>query len=130
LEGSVVISPVIGGPPTLVDVLVTAEGNATHLGKFALTVPHRVDRSAIPPSAAGFYYFTAANGDTLSASFMGHAKPTATPGVLAIVETATFAGGTGRFAGASGSFTVERLFDMIAGTTTGSFEGTISPPGR
>jgi hypothetical protein len=129
LEGVVVITPVPGGPPALVDVLVTATGNATHLGKFELTVPHRVDRSTTPPSAAGFYYFTAANGDTVSASFTGQATPTATPGVLAIVETATITGGTGRFAGATGSFTVERLFNTITGTTTGSFDGTISSHG-
>jgi hypothetical protein len=129
LDGVVAISPVPGGPPTLVDVLVTAEGNATHLGKFELTVPHRVDRSTVPPSAAGFYHFTAANGDTLTASFTGQAAPTPTPGVLAIVETATITGGTGRFAGATGSFTTERLFDTITGTTTGSFDGTISSHG-
>jgi hypothetical protein len=49
--------------------------------------------------------------------------------VFAIVESATIVGGTGRFGGATGSFTMERLFDSIAGTTTGSFEGTISMRG-
>ena len=51
------------------------------------------------------------------------------PGVLYIVETATIAGGTGRFAGATGAFTVQRLNDTTSGTTIGSFEGTISSPG-
>jgi hypothetical protein len=45
------------------------------------------------------------------------------------METATITGGTGRFAGATGSFTTERLFDTVTLTTTGSFEGTISSPG-
>ena len=129
LEGVVTITPVPNGPPTLVDVLVTATGNATHLGKFALTVPHRVDRSTMPPSATGFYHFTAANGDKVYAEFTGIASPTATPGVLYIEETATITGGTGRFAGATGSFSVDRLYDTVAGTTIGSFEGTISAPG-
>jgi hypothetical protein len=71
----------------------------------------------------------AANGDTLTASFRGKATPTAKPGVLAIVETATITGGTGRFAGATGSFTVVRLFNTVIGTTAGSFTGTISSPG-
>lgn len=127
-DGTVVITPVPGGPPTLVDVLVTAAGNGAHLGKFALTIPHRVDRSTMPPTAAGFYHFTAANGDTLTASFTGQAAPSGTPGVLAIQETATITGGTGRFAGASGNFVTERLFDTIAGTTTGSYRGVISRP--
>jgi hypothetical protein len=33
------------------------------------------------------------------------------------------------FAGATGMFVVERLYDRIAGTTIGYFEGTISVPG-
>ncbi len=107
-------------------VLVEAAGTATHLGRFAVAVPHFVD---LPTrTAAGSYEFTAANGDKVYAEFTGQARPTATPGVLYIVETATITGGTGRFAGATGSFVVERLYDRIAGTTIGSFEGTISRP--
>jgi hypothetical protein len=49
--------------------------------------------------------------------------------IVSIVEQATITGGTGRFAGASGTFTIERLFDPAAGTTSGSFGGTISAPG-
>jgi len=129
LDGVAAISPVPGGPPTLVDALVTAEGNATRLGNFALAIPHRVDRSTLPPSLSGFYYFTAANGDEVYAEFAGYSMPTEIPNVLAIVETATITGGTGRFAGATGSFTAYRLFDRVALTTTGYFEGTISSPG-
>jgi len=109
-------------------VLVEATGTATRLGHFAVSVPHLVD---LPTrTAAGYYEFTATNGDTLYAEFTGQASPTATPGVISIVETATITGGTGRFAGATGSFVVERLFDRIAGTTIGHFEGTISRHGR
>ena len=113
--------------PTIDSVVVDAVGTASHLGQFTVTIPHLVDRTT--RTAVGTYEFTAANGDTLTADFIGHAMPTATPGVLYIVETATITGGTGRFAGATGSFTTERLFDSIDGTTTGSFEGTISSPG-
>ena len=51
------------------------------------------------------------------------------PRVLLSVETATITGGTGRFAGATGSFTVERLLNLDTFLTTVSFEGTISSPG-
>ena len=109
-------------------VLVEATGNATQLGHFVVSVPHLVD---LPTrTAEGDYEFIAANGDTLIASFTGEAMPTATPGVVFIVETATIDPdrSTGRFAGATGGFVVERLFDRIAGTTIGDFEGTISTP--
>jgi hypothetical protein len=120
-EGDVTVSPLT---PPFVQVDVDATGNATQLGEFTLAIPHKVNRA--DRTAVGTYEFTAANGDMLFADFTGTATPTAIPGVLYIEETATITGGTGRFAGATGSFTCERLFDMVAGTTIGSFEGTIS----
>ena len=125
LEGVVTITPL---KPPYVSVLVNATGNATHLGRFALAIPHIVNRANM--TATGSYQFVAANGDRLTADFTGQASLTETPGVLAIVETATITGGTGRFAGATGGFTCQRLFDMVAGTTTGSFNGTIFSPGN
>lgn len=123
LEGDVTMTPL---DPPFVSVLVEATGTATQLGQFTLDIPHVVNRAT--RTAIGTYEFTAANGDTLSAEFTGVAMPIA-PGVLYIVETATITGGIGRFANATGSFTCERLFDAVAGTTIGSFEGTISTPG-
>jgi hypothetical protein len=122
-EGDVTSTPLA---PPFVMVDVEATGEATHLGKFTLDIPHVVNRAT--RAAVGTYEFTAANGDKVYAEFTGLATPTAIPGVLYIEETATITGGTGRFAGATGSFTSERLYDTIEGTTTGSFEGTISSP--
>ena len=107
-------------------MLIEGTGNATQLGRFTVEVPHLVNQATL--TGGGSYEFTAANGDTLTADFTGRAT-LASPGVLSIVETATITGGTGRFAGATGSFTVERLFDRATGLTTGSFKGTISSPG-
>jgi hypothetical protein len=123
LEGVVTVTPV---DPPIFSVLVNGTGNATQLGEFTVAIPHLVNRAT--RTATGSYHFVAANGDTLSADFSGQSTPTVTPGVLSIVETATITGGTGRFAGATGGFTCERLFDAVAGTTVGSFNGTISVP--
>jgi hypothetical protein len=118
------------GTPTAqgLPVLVNATGNATQLGQFTLAIPHLVNLAKM--TAGGTYQFVAANGDTLTASFNGQATLTATPGVLAIVEVATIKGGTGRFAGATGGFTCQRLYNKITGATSGSFQGTISSPGN
>ena len=124
LAGDVTVTPAPPplGPP-LLSADVEATGNATHLGKFALDIPHLVNPAK--GTACGTYTFTAANGDMVFADFAGIATPTAVPGVLYIVETAKITGGTGRFAGATGSFTTERLYDRIAGTTVGTFSGAI-----
>jgi hypothetical protein len=128
LQGVATVTPF--KPPYLFTAVVNATGNATQLGQFALVIPHLVNRETKPATANGTYQFVAANGDTLTASFNGQATPTSTPGVLSIVETATITGGTGRFAGATGSFTCVRLFNTITGVTAGSFQGTISVPGN
>jgi hypothetical protein len=120
-EGDVTVTPV--NPPVFA-VVVEGTGRASQLGGFTVSVPHLVDRST--RSATGTYEFTTANGDTLTADFTGVSIPTDVPGVLHIVETATITGGTGRFAHATGSFTVERLYDPAAGTTTASFDGRIA----
>ena len=122
LEGVATITPL----PPFLSVSIEGTGNATHLGRFTVENTHVVNTT--DRTATGTYNFTAANGDTLTADFTGQADP-ATPGVLSIVEIATITGGTGRFAGATGSFTVERLFSQVTGVTSGSFEGTISSPG-
>ena len=124
LDGDVTHTPL---DPPFDSVYVDATGNATHLGRFTLDIPHVVNRAN--RTAIGSYEFTAANGDMVYADFTGLATPIG-GGVLYIVEVATITGGTGRFAGATGSFTTERWFDTIAGTTSGYFEGTISSPDR
>ncbi len=108
-------------------VVVSATGNATQLGQFAFTMPHVVNPVAM--TAAGTFEFVAANGDTLVGSMTGVAALTGTPNVIFIVETCTVTGGTGRFDGATGSFTIERLFNRVSGETAGSFKGTVSSPG-
>ena len=120
LEGDVTRLP--APPVVLVDIEAT--GVATHLGRFTLDVPHEVNPAT--SQAVGLYKFVAANGDELTAQFTGQGTFIAGTDFLYIEEIATITGGTGRFAGATGSFTGERLYDTIAGTTIGSFEGTIS----
>ena len=112
-------------------VLVEGTGKATHLGEFTFAFPHTVH---LPTrTAVGTYHIVAANGDKLTASGTGLSTPTIIDGVfyLAIVEEMIVdpALSTGRFAGATGSFTVERLFNPGTSLTIGSFNGTISSPG-
>jgi hypothetical protein len=108
---------------------LSGRGQATQLGQFAFYMPHDVDLSAIPPGGTGRFQFTAANGDTVYGTFVTHATPTPTPGVIYGVEQMTILGGTGRFANATGGFICERLIDTVNFRTIGSFDGQISSPG-
>jgi hypothetical protein len=121
LEGTVTVSPLT---PPFALVTIVAIGTATELGRFTLVVPHTVNFATA--TGVGTFTFTSANGDTLAADFTGQADVSAP--VFSIVEHATITGGTGRFAGATGSFTAHRLYDPVAGTTTGSIDGDIALP--
>ncbi len=55
------------------------------------------------------------NGDTITTIIAGELEATATPGISSITEIDIITGGTGRFAGAKGSFTVERLANPLRG---------------
>ena len=108
--------------PTL-SVTRNGSGTATHLGKFTEHITLQVD---IPTAhATGVATFTAANGDTLTATVEGQATPTTTSGVVSIVEAYTITGGTGRFADATGSFTLKMTLDQSTGVSSGTFSGTI-----
>jgi hypothetical protein len=123
MSGTATITPV---SPPIVSVLLETSGTASQLGRFTLEAPHIVNQATL--TATGTYLFTAADGSTLTATLAGSASMVA-PGVLAIAETGTITGGTGRFDGATGSFSTERTFFPATGQTYGSFEGWISTPG-
>jgi hypothetical protein len=119
-------------PPFVFDRF-EAEGQATQLGEFALVIEATVNFGVRPVTGAGTYTFTAANGDRLVADQTGFST-LVEPGIVLITEHAAIDPGrsTGRFAGATGTFTVGRFADAatgVGGLTFGSFEGTISIPG-
>ena len=115
-------------PPFVFDVFEVT-GQATQLGQFELVIEAVVDFGGRPVTGEGTYTFTAANGDTLVADHIG-SSALVVPGLVLITEHAIIDPdrSTGRFAGATGEFTVERLADAatgVTGVTSGSFEGTI-----
>jgi len=120
-------------PIMLIDT--TAGGVATQLGRYTVTSELTVDVAA--NSAFGSAHFVAANGDSLYTTSTALGEPVGAPaeGTTRVTETHTITGGTGRFAGASGSFTLVRLAVFTGepdgaglfatADTEGSFEGTI-----
>jgi hypothetical protein len=97
-------------------------GTATYLGRYT---EHVVMEINIPTmTSTGTATFTAANGDTLFADDVGQATRTG-PTTLSIVEVYTITGGTGRFADATGSFTLKSTVDQVTGVSSGTFSGAI-----
>ena len=101
----------------------SGSGRATHLGRF--TVTYEVEVDLLTHETFGSYLFTAANGDSLATDITGLGTPTENPDVHSIVEVHTITGGTGRFAGATGTFVKTSLLNLVTGVNSGSFDGTI-----
>jgi hypothetical protein len=111
-------------PPNAV---VTFEGTATSLGRFTGRLTASVDLAT--GQGIGNLEFTAADGDRLLATFVGQGE-FIPPNTGRLTEVATITGGTGRYAGATGTFTVVRtdIIDLstFLATGYGSFAGHIS----
>lgn len=104
----------------------TGSGNATQLGLY--TISYHAQLNIPTLSATTSATLVAADGSSLFGEGTGQGTPTATPGIVSIVETYTITGGTGRFAGASGNFTVERVINRATLLSSGTISGTILLP--
>ena len=116
----------IGSTPTTVTVLTVGTGIGTHLGQFSFTQTVTVEFATGHDTGSAQWF--AANGDSISTTINGSGQMIE-PNLFRIEEVHTITGGTGRFAGAQGSFTVKRLASGVTFLTSGSYEGFITPPG-
>ena len=114
----------------IVAVVASGEGRGTGLGHFTMVSPHV--NNVFTFELEGDQNFTAANGDTLSAHFAGHLTPNA-DGSLSGVLPCVITGGTGRFAGATGTYafaiTAVPLADGSGFASTATITGVISSVG-
>jgi hypothetical protein len=111
----------------IIHVTATGSGEATQLGRFTLS--YQVEVNVQTGAGTGLTAeFVAANGDTLFAEGSGQASPTEPPGTLNIVENYTITGGTGRFANARGTITINRVANQATGETSGTLSGNIVIP--
>src|SRR5215467_6445752 len=127
MQGREIDTPQGGPPPTTLLVDGRTRGIATHVGQFSYS--YQLTVALANGTATGPGQLIAANGDSIFTTIVGQGQPTDSPGVNRIMEINTITGGTGRFQGAVGSFTVERLVNLSTGFTSGSFHGTITSPG-
>jgi len=97
-------------------------GTATYLGRYTEHVTMVINIPTL--SSTGAATFTAANGDTWLATVAGQATRTS-PTTLSIVERYTITGGTGRFADATGSFTLHSTLNQTTGASSGRLSGAI-----
>jgi hypothetical protein len=107
-------------------------GNASHIGQFRYLVQVAVNLAG---SSEGVFLLAFPNGDVIygSVAGQGDSPPPPPPTPAHITEQLTITGGTGRFQGASGTLTFNRLADLSTlpayDSHSGTVTGTISIPG-
>jgi hypothetical protein len=125
VSGNIISTTSLDECHLLIDVV--NGGNATQLGRFSGTAQFILNVCDL--SYIGTYEFTAANGDSISGSFIGQLTSSGTPGVFDNDETAFITSGTGRFADATGTFHLGGQIDINTGTFALPWQGTISTVG-
>jgi hypothetical protein len=108
----------------IVQLNFAGSGQATQLGAYTMTMEGTVNLLNL--SGVATAQIVAANGDQLITQVAGQATLTGEPGEVRIVEIHTITSGTGRFAGATGSFTLVRVLNQATGVSSGTFEGQLS----
>ena len=107
----------------VVSNVIEGAGHASRLGPFTVDIPYVVNMAT--QATDGAYEFAFAKGDTLTIVFSGQGS-FIVGGVITVAESGTITNGTGRFAGATGTFSANREFVVATGETSGTFAGTIA----
>jgi hypothetical protein len=107
----------------------------TQLGPFTLfwSVPVAFAFPGTPPGNTGgsrLIVGDAANGDSILTCFFGNNPGSCANGDFHVVSTETIIGGTGRYAHARGSLTLDRCVNLATGESSGTISGTIVVRGQ
>jgi hypothetical protein len=125
-KGALEATEIYGNSLTTMSVSASGSGNASQIGQF--TIRYQSEINLLDFSVVETAQFMGSNGDSLQARGTGQTAENRTPGMLNLVEIYTVTGGTGRFAGASGTVTLNRLISLMTGATSSTFEGYILIP--
>jgi hypothetical protein len=124
-SGSFTTTPLT--PPFVLTQDVTT-GHGTHLGKYTVVAQEIINLATLEVTA-GSFTITAANGDTIVGTYSGQAA-LASPTVITYLVSGPITGGTGRFAGATGSITFAGSGDLVTGELSETVTATISKRNR
>jgi len=100
---------------------VSGTGHSTFLGRYSSRYRECFD-PATGAVTGGSITLTTANGETLYGTYAGQASPGGDPNTVAYDDPGRITGGTGRFAGATGTANTSG----VANLATGDYEGTIA----
>jgi hypothetical protein len=111
---------------SLEEVVIGGTGRATQLGAYTYSATECFD--AVSGAFAGSATLTAANGNAITGTYQGQVSGTADPDVITYQEELELTGGTGRFAGATGTLQVAGVANLLTLEYGQTLTGTVSRP--
>ncbi|MEO5997497.1 MAG: hypothetical protein ABIN89_12230 [Chitinophagaceae bacterium] len=129
LKGEFVASVTVIVPPSpgvLEQLRITGKGSGTPFGKATFEENVKVDVTASPETVKGTETITAENGDQIFSTVSGYVSPPDAKGNYQVFNTSTITGGTGKYAGATGTYKETYTGNIAAPTSTAVFDGNIT----
>lgn len=115
-----------GSPGVPEQVRINGWGSGTPIGKSIFEDNVKVDMSVDPEIITGVDVITSENGDKIFSTFRGYSPDPDESGNYEVFNKDSISGGTGRFAGATGSFTVHVKGNFSLPTETATYTGSIT----
>jgi len=104
---------------------VNGTGHSTFLGQYTSRYRECFD-PATGAVTGGSFTLTTANGDTLYGTYAGQASPGGAPNTVANDDPGQITGGTGRFAGSTGTANTSGVANLATGEYRGTIAGSVS----
>ena len=120
LVSRTILPPEPGQPANVRHLQLVYDCRLLHLGRTTATAEETATFTATGPVISNTTAYTAADGDQLFVAFSGSGTPPDANLVVSVSGTETVTGGTGRFAGATGSLT--RTGAVSTASLSGRFE--------
>ncbi|MEJ7738000.1 MAG: hypothetical protein WKF97_11275 [Chitinophagaceae bacterium] len=129
LKGEFVASVMLIVPPSpgvLEQIRVTGTGSGTPFGKATYESDVTVDVTASPEITSGTDTITAENGDQIFSTISGYIPGPDANGNFQVFNTHTITGGSGKYAGATGTYKVTSKGTSKSPTVTATLDGSIT----
>ena len=112
--------------PPFMAVQLEGTGNASILGSFVV----ETNASVFLPTffGQGTFVIETNSGAELHGTLTGQGSPSPDSNDVPVSETYTITGGTGRFCGATGTLSVQRVLDRVSLVSSGTIAGTVVLP--
>jgi hypothetical protein len=120
---SVIVPP---SPGVLEQIRVTGTGSGTPFGKATFESNIKVDITVSPEITSGTDTITAENGDQIFSTISGYVPGPDANGNYQVFNTHTITGGSGKYAGATGTYKVTSKGNIKSFTGTATLDGMIT----